>query len=162
MAGLPRGGQLLRVSAFGRHMIDDENADHDADQQRRQKKIFHFVDPFTLQSRTVHAMENFVGIGVRPSFVERELTLHGGCSINRVRAGTTIPWSLQGKGRAKPGLIPIRGQNRLGRRQLLCRGDRCGRCAGGLACIGGKIRPGRETQCGCAGNDEDGTHLMSP
>jgi hypothetical protein len=104
------------VSAFGRHMIDDENADHDADQQRRQKKIFHFVDPFTLQSRTVHAMENFVGIGVRPSFAERELTLHGGCSINRVRAGTTIPWSLQGKGRAKPGLIPIRGQNRLGRR----------------------------------------------
>lgn len=61
-------------------------------------------------------MENFVGIGVRPSFAERELTLHGGCSINRVRAGTTIPWSLQGKGRAKPGLIPIRGQNRLGRR----------------------------------------------
>ena len=75
------------MSAFGRHMIDDENADHDADQQRRQKKIFHFVDPFTLQSRTVHAMENFVGIGVRPSFAERELTLHGGCSINRVRAG---------------------------------------------------------------------------
>jgi len=93
------------VSAFGRHMIDDENADHDADQQRRQKKIFHFVDTFTLQSRTVHAMENFVGIDVRPSFAERELTLHGGCSINRVRAGTTIPRSLQGKGRAKPGLF---------------------------------------------------------
>jgi hypothetical protein len=86
-------------------VIDDENADHDADQQRRQKKIFHFVDTFTLQSRTVHAMENFVGIDVRPSFAERELTLHGGCSINRVRAGTTIPRSLQGKGRAKPGLF---------------------------------------------------------
>jgi len=44
-----RGGQPLRVSAFGRHVIDDENADHDADQQRRQKKIFHFIDPFAPQ-----------------------------------------------------------------------------------------------------------------
>ena len=64
-AGLPRGGQPLRVSAFGRHVIDDENADHDADQQRRQKKIFHFIDPFALQSRTIHATEKFVGVGMQ-------------------------------------------------------------------------------------------------
>ena len=43
----PRGGRI--VSAFGRHVIDDQHADHDADQQRRQKRIFHVVDPFALQ-----------------------------------------------------------------------------------------------------------------
>ncbi len=104
-AGLPRGRPAACVSALRRHVIDDEHADHDADQQRRQKKIFHFVDPFTLQSRTVHATENFVGIGVRPPFAERQLTFHGGCSINRVRAGTTIPRIFHEKpvARKRPG-----------------------------------------------------------
>jgi len=84
-------------------VIDDQHADHDADQQRRQKKIFHFVDPFTLQSRTAHATENFVGSGVRPSFAERQLTFHGGCSINRARAGaTTAPSCKERPGKPRP------------------------------------------------------------
>ena len=153
-AGRPR--EEAGASALGRHVIDDQHADHDADQQRRQKKIFHFVDPFRLQSRTVHATENFVGVGAHRLCVVRQLTFDGRDSINSARAGTTI--FRQGKGRAKPGHLPIRGSNRFGQRQLLslCRGgDRCGRRAGGLACISGKICPGREDQCGCAGDEED-------
>jgi hypothetical protein len=55
------------MSAFGRHVINDENANHDADQQHRQKKAFHFFDPFALQSQTIQAMEKFVRVGMRPS-----------------------------------------------------------------------------------------------
>jgi hypothetical protein len=97
-AGLPRRGQPLRVSAFGRHVIDDENADHDADQQRRQKKIFHFIDPFALQSRTIHATEKFVGVGMRPSLPTWQLTLHGPELINPARAGTVIIRKLEKAG----------------------------------------------------------------
>jgi hypothetical protein len=46
-------------------VIDDQHADYDADQQRRQKKIFHFIDPFALQPRTIDTPEKFVGDGVR-------------------------------------------------------------------------------------------------
>jgi hypothetical protein len=73
------------VSAFGRHVIDDENADHDADQQRRPKNIFHFIDPFALQSRTIHATEKFVGVGMRPSLLAWQLTFHGPELINPAR-----------------------------------------------------------------------------
>lgn len=86
---------------------------------------------------------------------------HGPELINPDRAGTVIVRKLEKAGQ-NPAICQFRGWNRLGRRQLLCRGDRRGRWAGGLACIGGKIRPGRETQCGCAGDDEDDSHLMSP
>ena len=116
ISGRPRAEARRRCqSAFRRHVIDDQHADHDTDQQRRQKKIFHFVDPFTLQSRTAHPTENFVRSGVRPSFAERQLTFHGGCSIDRVRAGTIIPPScMERPGRARP--FAIRGWNRVGRR----------------------------------------------
>ena len=60
-----------------------------------------------------------------------------------------------------PGHLPIRVRAVSDGVKLLCRGDDCGR-AGGVACIGRKIRPGRETQCGYAGDDEDDSHLMSP
>ena len=107
ISGRPRAEARRRCqSAFRRHVIDDQHADHDTDQQRRQKKIFHFVDPFTLQSRTAHPTENFVRSGVRPSFAERQLTFHGGCSINRARVGTMAPHPGR-KGRAKPGLLPF-------------------------------------------------------
>ena len=86
---------------------------------------------------------------------------HGPELINPDLAGTVIVRKLEKAGQ-NPAICQFRGWNRLGRRQLLCRGDRRGRWAGGLACIGGKIRPGRETQCGCAGDDEDDSHLMSP
>ena len=105
----PRAGGRRRCqSTFRRHMIDDQHADHDADQQRRQKQIFHFVDPFALQTRTVHPTENFAGSGVRPSFAERQLTFHGDGSTNRARAGTTTPPSRKERpGKARP--FAIRG-----------------------------------------------------
>jgi hypothetical protein len=90
-------------------VIDNQHTDHDADQQRRQKKIFHLIDPFTLQSRTAHAAENFVRSVMRPSFAERQLTFHGGCSINRARAGTTVPPSCKERpGTARPFAIKLR------------------------------------------------------
>jgi hypothetical protein len=79
-------------------MINDENADHDADQQRRQKKIFHFIDPFALQSRTIHATEKFVGVGMRPSLPTWQLTFHGPELINSARAGTVIIRKLEKAG----------------------------------------------------------------
>jgi hypothetical protein len=90
-------------------VIDNQHTDHDADQQRRQKKTFHLIDPFTLQSRTAHATENFVRSVMRPSFAERQLTFHGGCSINRARAGTTGPPSCKERpGTARPFAIQLR------------------------------------------------------
>lgn len=44
-ASLPRESRPFSVSAFWRHVIDDKHPDYDADQQRRQKKIFHFDRP---------------------------------------------------------------------------------------------------------------------
>jgi hypothetical protein len=88
-------------STFGRHVINDQHADHDADQQRRQKKIFHFIDPFTLQ-------EQFTQRKSPPgSFADRkQLTLDGRGPRNRVRTGTTILRSYR-NGRARPGHLPI-------------------------------------------------------
>jgi hypothetical protein len=81
-------------------VIDDENADHDADQQRRQKKIFHFIDPFALQSRTIHATEKFVGVGMRPPLPTWQLTFHGPELINPACAGTIIVRKLEKAGQS--------------------------------------------------------------
>ena len=161
-ARLPRGGEPIRASAFGRHVIDNENADHDADQQRRQKKIFHFIDPFTLQSRTIHPTEKFAGIGMRPSLPTWQLTFHGSELINPARDGTVIVRKLEKAGRSPAFSSFWFGPISDGVKLFGRGGDGCRRRAGGLACISGKIRPGRETQCGYAGDDEDDSHLMSP
>ena len=160
-AGLPRGGRPLRLSAFRRHVINDENADHDADQQRRQKKIFHF-DPFALQSRTILATKKFVGVGMRPSLPTWQLTFHGPELINPARAGTVIVRKLEKAGQSPAFSNFWFGPISDGVKLFGRGGDGCGRRAGGLACISGKIRPSRETQCGYAGDDEDDSHLMSP
>jgi hypothetical protein len=140
-------------------VIDDENADHDADQQRRQKKIFHFIDPF---ASAMHATEKFAGVGMRPPLPTWQLTFHGPEPINPARAGTVIVRKLEKAGQS-PAICQFGVWTISDGVKLLCRGgDGCGRRAGRLACISGKIRPGRETQCGCAGDDEDDSHLMSP
>jgi len=64
-SGPPRGGQPFRVSTFGRHVIDDENADHDTDQQRRQKKIFHFIEPLRAAMMNSSCGEKVRRTGVR-------------------------------------------------------------------------------------------------
>src|SRR5262245_53992086 len=74
----------------------------------------------------------------------------------------TVPLSDKGKGRAEsPAICQIRNSPVPDGVKLLRRGGDCRR-AGVLACIGGKIRPGRETQCNCTGDYEDDSHLMSP
>lgn len=125
------------MSAFGRHVINDENADHDADQQRRQKKIFHFIDPFALQSRTIHATEKFVGAGMRPPLPTWQLTFHGPELINPARAGTVIVRKLEKAGQS-PALCNFWFRPISDGVKLLGRGsDGCRRRSGGLACISG-------------------------
>jgi hypothetical protein len=54
------------------------------------KRFSIFIDPFTLQSRTIHPTEKFVGVGMWPSLPTWQLTFHGSELINPARAGTVI------------------------------------------------------------------------
>ena len=86
----PARGPARCMSALGRRVIDHQHTDHDADQQRRQKEIFHGVAPFTLQSRTIPTNEKFVGVGYGRPLPGRQLTFHGRDWINPARAGTAM------------------------------------------------------------------------
>jgi hypothetical protein len=89
----------------------------------------------------------------------KRLTLDGRDSINPAVPGDR-PSIRQRKrpGRARPfaGVRTV-----LDGVKLLCSSGDCRR-TGVLASIGWKIRPSRETQCDCTGDDEDDSHLMSP